>query len=139
MCGNVTVSVHKKKIQAIVYELFLLGITGVKFPVKPAEVIAHDARLLSAYLKAITAVQNFIVGSENGGFAFRMIFYKSLWHQDAFHHPISWPSVLLMCFAHLPLAKSLILAFLHPLIHSFNTSTLTTFLNVLLLPLSLRL
>lgn len=40
------------------YARFLFGITAVILPVKLAELITHYALLLSACLKAITAVQN---------------------------------------------------------------------------------
>lgn len=56
-------------------------------PVQAAELITHYALLLSACLKTKMARENS---------AFHVISYKFPWHQDAFHPPISLPSVSLM-------------------------------------------
>lgn len=120
--------VYEKMSPKWVWTLSLWHHAGVILPVQPAELITHYALLLSACLKPITAVQNFIEGS------WKRCSPLFKWFPTNYcgaRMPFISPSLCPLCswcvFLPLPLSKSLILAFLHPLIHSLNTSILVAF------------
>lgn len=120
-----------------VSQFFSLGITSVNLTVQPAELIIQYARppiCLSKGHYCCSELHRELMKTVLT--AFQMTSYKLLWHQDAFHLPISLPSVLSMWFfpPSPPLSTSHILIFLHSLIQSLShISQYAKYLQLLIL------